>query len=57
MPRTARVQTAARLWGDIWHVDGVARVLRNELFRTRDLAGHHYVDWLYGGPRPAAHHR
>ncbi|MBB5784713.1 hypothetical protein [Nonomuraea jabiensis] len=49
MPRTARVQTAARLWGDIWPVDGVARVLRNELFRTRDPAGHDYVDWLYGG--------
>ncbi|WP_336205531.1 FAD-dependent monooxygenase [Nonomuraea sp. LPB2021202275-12-8] len=47
-PRTARVQATARLWGDIWHVDGVARVLRNELFRTRDLAGHTYTDWLYG---------
>ncbi|MDX3111708.1 FAD-dependent monooxygenase [Nonomuraea angiospora] len=56
-PRTARVQTTARLWGDIWHVDGVARVLRNELFRTRDPAGHAYVDWLYGRPRPAARHR
>ncbi|MFG1706727.1 FAD-dependent monooxygenase [Nonomuraea sp. M3C6] len=48
VPRTARVQDTARLWGDIWHVDGVARVLRNELFRTRDLASHDYVDWLYG---------
>lgn len=48
VPRTARVQTTARLWGDIWHVDGVARVLRNELFRTRDMASHTYVDWLYG---------
>lgn len=47
-PRTARVQTTARLWGDIWHVDGVARVLRNELFRTRDMSSHAYVDWLYG---------
>ncbi|MFI7698642.1 FAD-dependent oxidoreductase [Nonomuraea sp. NPDC049480] len=48
VPRTARVQGTARLWGDIWHVDGVARVLRNELFRTRDLSSHTYVDWLYG---------
>jgi salicylate hydroxylase len=48
VPRTARVQTTARLWGDIWHVDGVARVLRNELFRTRDMASYTYVDWLYG---------
>ncbi|SEG27826.1 salicylate hydroxylase [Nonomuraea solani] len=49
VPRTARVQETARLWGEIWHVDGVARVLRNELFRTRDPASHRYVDWLYGG--------
>ncbi|MFI7632549.1 FAD-dependent monooxygenase [Nonomuraea sp. NPDC049400] len=48
-PRTARVQTTARLWGDIWHVDGVARVLRNELFRTRDMSSYAYVDWLYQG--------
>jgi len=47
--RTARVQTTARLWGDIWHVDGVARVLRNELFRQRDVASYRYLDWLYGG--------
>ncbi|MDX6740379.1 FAD-dependent oxidoreductase [Actinocorallia sp. A-T 12471] len=45
--RTARVQTTARLWGDIWHVDGVARVLRNELFLKRDLDDPVYVDWLY----------
>ncbi|GAB2853445.1 3-hydroxybenzoate 6-hydroxylase [Actinocorallia aurea] len=45
--RTARVQTTARLWGDIWHVDGVGRVLRNELFRRRDLDDPVYVDWLY----------
>ncbi|MGP4025998.1 FAD-dependent oxidoreductase [Actinomadura sp. 3N407] len=45
--RTARVQTTARLWGDIWHVDGVARTLRNELFRTRDLHDYKYIDWLY----------
>ena len=24
IPRTARVQRAARIWGDIWHVDGLA---------------------------------
>lgn len=46
--RTARRQTTARMWGDIWHVDGVARVLRNELFRQRDLADDKYLDWLYG---------
>lgn len=47
--RTARVQTTARTWGDIWHVDGVARVMRNALFADRDPSTDHtYVDWLYG---------
>ncbi|MCW3815849.1 FAD-dependent monooxygenase [Micromonospora sp. DR5-3] len=47
--RTARVQTSARVWGDIWHVDGVARLLRNELFRDRAADDYKHIDWLYGG--------
>ncbi len=47
--RTARVQSTARTWGDIWHVDGLARQLRNALFRDRDPADHTYIDWLYSG--------
>ncbi|TAJ49095.1 MAG: 3-hydroxybenzoate 6-hydroxylase [Herbiconiux sp.] len=50
-PRTARVQRTARVWGDIWHVDGVARVLRNELLHQRDLTDYRYLDWLYGRSR------
>jgi 3-hydroxybenzoate 6-monooxygenase len=46
--RTARVQSTARTWGDLWHVDGLARQLRNELFRDRDIADYKHVDWLYG---------
>jgi len=46
--RTARVQSTARVWGDIWHVDGLARSLRNELLRDRDPADHKQLDWLYG---------
>lgn len=52
--RTARVQTTARTWGDIWHVDGLARQLRNALFRDRDLDDYQYVDWLYGEQPPGA---
>ena len=47
-PRVARVQNAARLWGEIWHVDGVARLIRNELFTTRVPQDYRYLDWLYG---------
>jgi salicylate hydroxylase len=46
--RTARVQLAARTWGEMWHVDGVARLLRNELFSTRAVDDFTHIDWLYG---------
>jgi len=47
-PRTSRVQQTARLWGDIWHVDGVSRLMRNELFRARAEGDFSRADWLYG---------
>jgi salicylate hydroxylase len=47
--RTARVQTTARVWGEIWHVDGLARILRNALFRDREPGDYKHIDWLYGG--------
>jgi salicylate hydroxylase len=43
-----RVQRTARTWGEIWHVDGVAKLIRDELLRTRDVADHRHVEWLYG---------
>lgn len=49
--QTARVQRSARTWGEMWHVDGVARLLRNELLLGLDPAEHgRYIDWLYGPP-------
>ncbi|HEU4808479.1 MAG TPA: FAD-dependent monooxygenase [Homoserinimonas sp.] len=47
-PRTARVQRNARLWGESWHVDGIARMLRNLLFSERKQDDYRYTDWLYG---------
>lgn len=47
VPHTARVQTNARTWGEIWHVDGVGRLLRNELLTTRAIDDYRYLDWLY----------
>lgn len=46
-PHTARVQRTARLWGQSWHVDGIARTLRNLLFSGRDPKDYRYTDWLY----------
>ncbi|HET6270895.1 MAG TPA: FAD-dependent oxidoreductase [Arthrobacter sp.] len=46
--RTAKVQRAARLWGESWHVSGLARTLRNLLFTSRQDGNFQYNDWLYG---------
>jgi salicylate hydroxylase len=46
--RAARVQRTARTWGQIWHVDGVAKLLRDEVFRQRGERDHTHVEWLYG---------
>ena len=47
-PRAARVQRTARTWGEIWHVGGVAKLIRDELLLTRDVADHRHVSWLFG---------
>jgi 3-hydroxybenzoate 6-monooxygenase len=47
-PRAMRVQRTARTWGEIWHVDGVAKLIRDELLLTRDVADHRHVTWLFG---------
>jgi 2-polyprenyl-6-methoxyphenol hydroxylase-like FAD-dependent oxidoreductase len=60
-PRAIRVQRAARTWGEIWHVNGVAKLIRDELLLDRDVADHKHVRWLYsddaadndGGPGAA----
>jgi 2-polyprenyl-6-methoxyphenol hydroxylase-like FAD-dependent oxidoreductase len=46
--RTARVQRTARVWGEAWHVSGLARTLRNLLFKSRGDGNYQYNDWLYG---------
>ncbi|TYK51303.1 FAD-dependent oxidoreductase [Actinomadura decatromicini] len=43
-----RVQTTARDWGDLWHLDGPRRDRRNALLRDRDVRDYSFVDWLYG---------
>ncbi len=53
-PQALRVQRTARLWGDIWHVDGVAAILRDELFTRVAPDDYRYTDWLYGPVRDEA---
>ena len=43
-----RVLSTSRAWGQLWHLDGVAREQRNALLRARDTHDYSFVDWLYG---------
>ncbi|MEU8178771.1 FAD-dependent monooxygenase [Microbispora hainanensis] len=43
-----RVITTARAWGELWHLDGVARLRRNTLLRARDTYDYSFTDWIYG---------
>jgi salicylate hydroxylase len=47
-PRCNRILSVGRIWGELWHLDGVGRTARNELFRTRDMSSYKYMDWLWG---------
>ncbi|MCK9795927.1 FAD-dependent monooxygenase [Isoptericola sp. 4D.3] len=48
IPRTAEVQRRARLFGEVCHADGAARLLRNALLEhSASLTD--YTDWLYAG--------
>ncbi|WP_433678080.1 FAD-dependent monooxygenase [Nocardia sp. CA-119907] len=48
IPRTAQIQSIARMWGEIWHTeDPIVRELRNRVF-ARDTTEHYVdLDWLY----------
>lgn len=46
-PRCNRILTTGRMWGELWHFDGTARLVRNELFKTRDTSSYKYTDWLW----------
>ncbi|QYR17472.1 3-hydroxybenzoate 6-hydroxylase [Corynebacterium glutamicum] len=48
-PRCSRIQTVGRFWRELWHVEGTARLIRNEVFRQADRNGWFiYADWLWG---------
>ncbi|MFI5717881.1 FAD-dependent monooxygenase [Nocardia sp. NPDC051750] len=51
IPRTAEVQTKARMFGEICHARGVHRHVRNELLDRLDTADlYDHADWVYRGP-------
>ncbi|MBW0119255.1 FAD-dependent monooxygenase [Pseudonocardia abyssalis] len=48
VPRATRVQTTARQWGELWHLDGPAADARDALLVGRAPDDHGHVGWLYG---------
>ena len=48
IPRTARVQQMARFFGDLKHLDGAGRAVRNALLRNRAPDDFEYFEFLYG---------
>ena len=46
--RTARVQISAEFMGEIFHAEGVARMLRNGFFAGRAAEDFREIEWLYG---------
>jgi|HubBroStandDraft_3_1064219.scaffolds.fasta_scaffold08709_4 2-polyprenyl-6-methoxyphenol hydroxylase-like FAD-dependent oxidoreductase len=53
LPRTARCQTVARPWGDLWHTgDPLTVALRNRLLAKREPDDYTEVDWLYAAAQP-----
>ncbi len=48
IPRTAKVQTNARIWGDFLHTeDPIALILREKILTGRSATDYSHVDWLY----------
>ena len=43
-----RVLTTARAWGELWHLEGLARLQRNVVLRARDTYDYSFVDWVFG---------
>jgi 2-polyprenyl-6-methoxyphenol hydroxylase-like FAD-dependent oxidoreductase len=47
IPRTALVQQRARMFGEVCHATGAARLVRNELLTRGNIDLSRYIDWIY----------
>ena len=43
-----RVLTTGRVWGELWHLDGIERLQRNAILRARDTYDYTFTEWIYG---------
>jgi hypothetical protein len=44
------VQRQARIWGELWHADGLLESLRDVYLRDRDPADQRFVAPIYSHP-------
>jgi len=49
--RTARVQISSLKFGEVIHIDGIGRAIRNRLLETRAPDDFSELDWLYRGAK------
>jgi 2-polyprenyl-6-methoxyphenol hydroxylase-like FAD-dependent oxidoreductase len=54
IPRTSRVVTTARSFGEMIHIDGIGLSLRNRLLERHEADDFDELDWLYLPRSPAA---
>ena len=43
-----RVLSTGRVWGELWHVDGIKRLQRNAILRGRDTYDYTFTEWIFG---------
>lgn len=43
-----RILSTGRVWGELWHVDGLKRVQRNQIMRSLDPHTWAFTDWVWG---------
>ncbi len=48
MEHCRRAQSTARPWGDLWHLDGEARLRRNTVLRGRATDDYAFTDRIHG---------
>jgi len=49
--RASRVQISSRLFGLVYHADGVARRVRNDIYQGRSPERYYdALDWLFSAP-------
>jgi salicylate hydroxylase len=43
-----RVLSTGRVWGELWHLDGIKRLQRNAIMRARDPYDYTFTEWIFG---------